>query len=593
MSAQLFEEEHKPYSRTIDLALWRRIITHARPYRAAGVGLVVAGLLVAAVDVGLPLVTARLIDLATAGADAQALLPWISVYAALFLLLAACIYAFISFAGRIATGVGHDLRVLSFERLQQLEPAFFDTRPVGWLVSRLTSDVGKVSGLMPWILLDMVWGTSLVLAIVSAMLWLHAGLALVVLTTVPALTIVSVVFQRWLLDSSREVRRTNALLTSSFNEAIAGIRTTRALTREDANLGEFQGLSSEMYRHSTRNALLAAVYLPLVLSLGSVGLGLALWQGGVAVAEGLTLGTLVAFMQYATLFSMPIQEIAAQLAQMQSAQAAAERVQGLLDTVPAIQEPVGGGLPMGPIQSVALRDVHFAYKVDEPVLRGCSLEVSAGQTVALVGPTGGGKSTIVKLLSRFYEVDQGAVLINDVDVRELSLLGLQRRFGIVLQAPHLFSGTIAENIRYGRLDATDAEISEAAAVVHADRFIARLPDGLETEVGEGGDRLSTGQRQLVALARAVLADPAIFVMDEATSSVDTETERAIQAGIDAALVGRIAFVIAHRLSTVRNADRILVVDGGRIIEDGTHEELVAQRGHYWQLLQPVGLSLTA
>ncbi len=362
-----------------------------------------------------------------------------------------------------------------------------------------------------------------------------------------------------------------------------------------------------MYRYSMQNVLQSAAYLPLVIILGSVGVGLALWRGGVSLESdlglgaGLSLGTLVAFMQYAALFSMPIQELARRFTDLQSAQAAAERVQSLLDTEPEIKDSpevvqaiaaqaarparrdvaLDGGERR--IETIEFRKVGFWYKPGEPILQDFNLTISTGQTVALVGPTGGGKSTIVSLISRFYEPTQGEILINGVDYRDRSLHWLQSNLGVVLQSPHLFSGTIAENIRYGRLEASDEEVRAAAKLVNADEFILDLEDGYESEVGEGGGRLSTGQRQLISLARAVLADPQIFIMDEATSSVDTESERLIQQAIEVVLQGRIALVIAHRLSTIRSADVILVIDGGRIIEQGQHEQLLQRRGRYHTL----------
>jgi ATP-binding cassette subfamily B protein len=419
------------------------------------------------------------------------------------------------------------------------------------------------------------------------MLRLNARLALFVIAILPPLAIVSVLFQVRLLRTQRLVRKTNSKITATFNEAIMGVRTTKALVREGENLAEFQGLSGEMYGHSMKNAMLAAVYLPIVITLGSVGVGLSLWKGGVDIAggiSGMSFGTLVAFIQYAAFFYIPIQELAERFTQLQAAQAAAERIQGLLDTVPEIRDVEGAFDPGDErIAGIEFRGVSFAYKEGQPVLDRFDLSVRAGQTIALVGPTGGGKSTIVSLLCRFYEPTDGVILFNGSDYRTRRLQWLQSRLGVVLQTPHLFSGTVAENIRYGRLAATEEEVIAAARLVNADAFIRTLEKGYETEVGEGGSRLSTGQKQLVSLARAILADPQIFVMDEATSSVDTETERLIQGAIETVLEGRISFVIAHRLSTVRSADRILVIEKGRIAEEGSHEELLRRRGHYYNL----------
>ncbi|MEQ8850859.1 MAG: ABC transporter ATP-binding protein [Phycisphaerales bacterium] len=587
------------YSGALDLALWRRILGHMSPYRGRLAMLGGSGLLVAGVDVMFPMITGWMIDEAVASGVTSRLIGLGVIYAVLVVALASCVHIFIGAAGHIATGVACDLRRKGFSRLQELPFSYFDTRPVGWLVTRLTSDVGKVSNLIPWFMLDLVWGSCSLLGITAAMLWLDVRLALIVLTIVPPLIVTTIFFKRRLLASSRLVRRTNSQLTASFDECLMGVRTTKALAREEAALEEFEHVSTSMQAYSMRNALQSAVYLPMVISLGSVGVGLALWRGGVDVmaGTGLTLGALVAFMQYAGLFYMPIQELATRFTDLQAAQAAAERIQSLLDTEVEIgdsedvrarleaqtQSPktdvaIDGGDET--IREIEFRNVTFWYKPGEPVLESFDLRIEAGATVALVGATGGGKSTIVNLLARFYEPREGEILFNGVDYRDRSLHWLHSNLGVVLQTPHLFSGSIRDNIRYGRLDATNEEVEAAARLVNAERFITDLEHGYESEVGEGGSRLSTGQRQLISLARAVLADPQIFIMDEATSSVDTETERLIQNGIEAALAHRTAFVIAHRLSTICSADTILVIDQGRIVERGDHQSLLSMNGRY-------------
>ena len=557
-------------------------------------------LLIAVCEVAFPYLTGRIVDHVTL-AGSQSGLYWLGIaYLAVSVAISLGVLGFILLAGRIASGVGHDIRLATFVKLQELSFSYFDRRPVGRIMSRLTSDCDRLSRIIGWTLLDFVWAISMVVGIAAVMLYLNLALALVVLSVAPPLAVVCAYFQRRLLHSARAVRRVNGEITAAFNENIMGVRTTKALVREAENLDEFRSLSTRMYGHTVRNALDSALFVPIVIGLGSVMAGLALWYGGGRVLFGsLSLGTLITFLNFAGLFFHPIQEFARQLMEVQMAQAAAERIQRLLGTEPEIKDsaevetliqstpPVrsteialDGGCDL--IERVEFRDVTFAYD-EQNVLEGFNLEVRQGQTVALVGATGGGKTTIVSLLCRFYEPTSGAILLDGVDYRQRSLHWLQSNLGIVLQSPHLFSGTIRDNIRYGNLQASDAEVLRAAQVVNADLFIDRLKYGYDTEVGEGGNRLSTGQKQLVALARAILADPQLFVLDEATSSVDTETERLIEAGVQRVLAGRISFVIAHRLSTIRSADRILVIERGRILESGTHHELVQRRGRYYDL----------
>ncbi|TNE45801.1 MAG: ABC transporter ATP-binding protein [Deltaproteobacteria bacterium] len=601
-SEHLMDED---YQGRFDSQVWRRLLTHAAPYKRQLLGLTVSGAYLAGVETLIPYMTGQMIDEASRSGLTQSLYTYGGFYLGLQVTFAFAIWMFIMWAGQTATGVGYDLRKAGFQRLQELSFSYYDTRSTGWLVSRLTSDSSKLSNLLPWFLLDLVWGSLLILGITTAMLWLHWKLALVVMTIIPMLVGASVYFQKKLLSSSRRIRKTNSLLTSSFTEAVMGVRTSKALVREEANTEEFQDLSTDMYTYTVRNALQSAVYLPLITSIGSIGVGLALSVGGAGIAKtgamGLSFGQLITFMQYATLLYMPIQEMARRFTELQSAQAAAERIQDLLDTEPAIADSPDvqraieayakveqqDGLAMDgkphTISDVTFDNVSFAYKKDETVLQSFNLHVKTGQTIALVGATGSGKSTIVNLLARFYEPTEGTVQVNGEDYKNRSLHWYQSQLGVMLQKPHLFRGSIQENIRYGRLDATDEEIEEAAKKVNAHSFIRKLADGYKTDVGEAGGNLSTGQRQLIALARALLADPQIVIMDEATSSIDTETERIIQEAIDKVLSDRIAFVIAHRLSTIRSADTILVIQKGHVIERGSHRQLMQRKGHYYKL----------
>lgn len=580
----------------LDAGLWRKIFRRALRFKRLLVPLFVTAVGIAVCDASFAQITRWVIDGVVRDGANAAFGQYLAAYLAATFALCVGIWAFIELAGRLSHHLAHDIRHDSFDKLQELEFAFFDTRPVGWLITRLTSDCDRLARVIAWGFLDIVWGLSFVAMIAASLLVMNWRLGLIVIGVVPPLAVISKFFQRQMLLSAREIRNYNSQITASFNEAIQGVRTTKSLVREADNLAEFQQLSDRMFRAAVLNARQNALYVPIVTTLGSLAAGLALWRGGYLATEGdLSLGTLVAFIALAGQFFNPINQLAQKLTEMQGAQAAGERVMGLLETEPRIKDSpavrqrlreAAGRAPDGRparIETIEFRQVDFRYDNGPAVLQDFNLQVRAGETIALVGNSGGGKSTLVSLVCRFYEPTGGQILVNGIDYRELPLHWLQSQLGIVLQTPHLFKGTVREAIRYGRLDATDAEVEEAARLVNADGFIRGLEHGYDTQVGEGGNRLSTGQRQLVSFARALLADPQIFVMDEATSSIDTETEQLIQRGLETIFAGRISFVIAHRLSTIRRADRILVITKGRIEESGTHAGLLQQRGHYHQL----------
>lgn len=597
---QTLQEE--VFTGKIDYALWRKILVFARPYTKHFVGLGALGGIIAVYETALPIITGKVIDALRAHQQDHTpmhMLPYAIAYGVTVLLFAICIWGFIRVAGTISNWLSHDIRKAGFEKLQELPFSFYDRRAVGWLMARLTSDCGRLSGTIAWALLDIVWGSIVVTMIVAAMFWLNWKVALCVMVIVPFLILASRFFQVRLLLTNRALRKANSQTTAAYNEAIVGVRTTKTMSRESENLREFSSLTDQMYGHAYQAGLYEAMFLPVILSLVSVGIGLALWRGGVQVTLlGLSVGKLVTFIQYASFLQHPAQEVANAITRVQGAQASAERVQSLLDEEPDIKDSPqvveaiakrtprdGTAIDGGPnrIETIEFRDVSFAYKAGQTVLRHFNLTVRAGQTIALVGPTGGGKSTIVGLACRFYEPTSGQILINGTDYRQRSLKWLQGNLGMVLQQPHLFAGSVRENIRFGKLDATDAEIEQAAKLTNAHDFILQLEKGYDTPVGEGGNKLSTGQKQLIALARAIIAEPQIFVMDEATSSVDTQTEKLIQDAVERVLEGRISFVIAHRLSTIKSADQIVVIRHGEIAESGTHHELLARRGRYFEL----------
>jgi ATP-binding cassette subfamily B protein len=595
----------------MNLGLWRKLFAYARRYPRDLGWLGFFAFVTAAMEVTYPLITKWVVDdvdVAFQTGGAFSVWPYVLAYGACTICICLAIGGFIWMGGKIRTHVSHDIRRDGFENLQRLSFSFYDYRPVGWLMARMTSDCERLSNILAWGFLDLVWGTTMMIGIAAAMLVMNAKLALVVLSILPFLGWVSAKFQRRILTSARKVRATNSRITGSYNEAIMGVLTSKAFVREQANLDEFQSLTQSMYSASVLNLTQGAVYVPIVITLASLATGLALAMGGMdLLGETIAIGTLVAFMAYTRHFFDPIEQLGHWFAEMQMAQASAERILSLIDADPAIKDSPtvisalaqhsdapprtnyasdGGAAE---INEIELRQVGFAYNPASPVLSDINLTVRRGETVAIVGPTGGGKSTLVNVICRFYEPTSGQVLIDGLDYRNRSLHWLQSNLGMVLQNAHIFSGSILENLRYGNLQASDDDVIEAAKLASAHEFIMAFEDGYATQTGEGGSRLSAGQKQLVSFARAILADPQILIMDEATSSVDTETEQRIQQGITNVLAGRIAIIIAHRLSTIRNATRIVVVEAGRITEAGSHAQLMAERGHYYQLYTQQGL----
>ncbi|MBT4289218.1 MAG: ABC transporter ATP-binding protein [Deltaproteobacteria bacterium] len=577
----------------LEPAIWRELFTrYILPYQKLFLFLLFVAGLVAASEAGFTLVTRHIFDVLTSQHQEADL--WIPgfIYLALMIMLVIGVRGFIYLAGKISTRMMYDIRNDMFVHLQKLSFSFYDKHPVGWLMARMTSDCMRLANILAWGALDLFWGIPFLMGIVIVLFVLNWQLALIVLTVVPVLLVISLYFKRIILKSARKVRKTNSRITAAFNEGINGVYTSKVLVREKQNLKEFTVMTKQMFDVSVKNELQIAVYLPLILAIGSVATGLSLWFGGVKVLAGiLTLGTMVAFIKYSSSFFDPVLEIARVLTELQTAQASAERILGLINTSPeihdskAVTENLDSESPSEVIKNICFKTVSFSYGKDEKVLDQFNLNVEAGQTIALVGATGGGKSTIVNLLCRFYEPTSGEILINGIDYRKRSLIWLQSNLGIVLQTPHLFSGNIIDNIRYGNLNATEKEVTEASNKACAHNFINRMPDGYHTEIGEGGINLSTGQKQLISLARAMLADPQIFIMDEATSAVDTNTEHLIQNGLENILNERICFIIAHRLSTIRSADLILLISDGSIMESGTHSQLIARSGRYYSLYQ--------
>ena len=562
-----------------------RILKQVKPYWywVLGFILMIAGTSV--LDALFTFLGKQIVDQGILANDPARLREILTLYGGLAVVQAITVFGFIYLAGVLGERVQYDLRRKLFNHLQELSFSYFDKTPLGWIMSRVTSDSRRIAELVTWGLVDITWSILNIVTSLIFMATINLRLALIVLIIVPVMVAIAVYFKTRILSEYRRVRKLNSELTGAYSENISGVRVVKALVREKRNLDEFSEKSSNLYRAAYRAAWLSALFLPLVQLVGSLGVAAVVWYGGLqAQIDGaITIGGIQAFLSYITFMLWPIQDMARVYAEMQQSVASAERVFSLIDAEPDVVDREDASEPETLRGEVVYDDVGFYYEPDEPVLEHFSLRVREGERIALVGPTGGGKSTIVNLLARFYEPTSGEIRIGGRDYTEMTQRGIQSRIGMVLQTPHLFSGTIRDNIRYGRLDATDEEVVEAAKIAKAHDFIVDLEHGYDEEVGEGGGLLSVGQKQLISLARAVLADPDILIMDEATSSVDTLTEALIQQGMDAVMRGRTSVVIAHRLSTIKSADRILVIEDGAIVEMGSHRELIQAGGQYYDL----------
>lgn len=582
MSEHYFEEEE--FTTEFNGGTVLRIVKQALPHWRLMVTFLLCITLMSLVESYQTYLSKRIIDEGIVAGDMEMLTRLIIEYGVLVVVMALLVFGFIATAGTLGERVQYDLRKKMFERLQELSLSYFNRTPVGWLMSRVTSDAKRVGELVSWGILDVTWGITNLGFALFFMFYINWQMALIIMGMIPILVVIASLFKKKILVEYRQVRKLNSKITGSYNENITGVRVVKALRREEENLREFGHLSGGMYQASFRAAWLSALFLPAVQFLSAVGVAAVVWYGGYQFQLGtMTIGGIQAFISYITFMLWPIQEMARVYAEMQQSIASGERIFSLIDAVPEIQDEPNALDPGTLRGDIVFENVDFQYEEGKPVLTNFNLTIKQGETIAIVGPTGAGKSTIVNLICRFYEPTSGTIRITGHDYRKITLHALQSRIGMVLQTPHLFSGTVKENLRYGRLDATESEIEEAANIAGAHDFISQLEKGYDTEVGEGGVLLSVGQKQLISLARAILAQPDIFIMDEASSSVDTLTEALIQQGMERLLEGRTSFVIAHRLSTIKKADRILVIENGGVSEMGTHAELIRARGHYYQL----------
>ena len=592
-----FEEEDFTASK-FDVSVWRQLLTFLKPLRKElFLALSIASLL-AVSDVGYPLLNRYGIDTIIASGDFTGLPLFIGIYVGYMVGIGLLVFGFIHLAGKVQTHLAYFIRERAFLKLHRLPYSYYDQTPVGWIMARMTSDSRKLSDILAWGLIDLTWGLLMMVGLSIAMLVVNVKLGLIVLTALPALVFLSFYFRIKILKAYRAIRKQNSKITGSYNEMLGGAKTTKTLVLEDQNFQDFEKLTSSMRRHSVRVAIFSGLYLPSIIFVSSLSTAMVFYFGGMDVAsEMITIGTLYVFISYVGQFFDPVMNLANILARFQEAQASAERIISLIDAPIEIEDTEEVKAVYGTLYQplkenweslkgqITFEDVTFKYKNGETVLSHFNLDVKKGTSVALVGQTGAGKSTIVNLVCRFYEATSGRILIDGKDIKDRSVSWLHSNLGYVLQDPHLFSGTILENIRYGRLNATDEECMHAATLVDADHFIKTFDKGYLSEVGEGGSLLSVGQKQLISFARALLADPKILILDEATSSVDMETEQSIQKAIDVVMKDRTTFIIAHRLSTITKAHRILVLENGKIIEDGTHQILINQNGHYQTLFK--------
>jgi len=592
-----YEEEYTVEK--VNLGTWKKILKTVFDDKKSVFFLFFFAVIMGFIDMTMTLFNAYAIDNFFEKGNYETLPIFITLYVLAAFIMGFSVWGFIYQAGKIEVKTNYRLRKEAFETIQRLPFSYFDKTPQGWIMARMTSDSRRLANIISWGVVDFLWSFVIMLAILIILFIYSWKLALIISASIPVMIVLAYYFRKKILAGYRVSRKKNSIVTAAFNESFMGAKTTKSLAIEAESLREFEIKTGDLRRSTTKAILWSSIFSPIMLMISYIVLGVVMYQGSKTIITAgvalLTVGTFYIFIDYTVRFFDPVMQISRILAQFQQAQASAERIVQLIEENPAIYDTDEVVQKYGDLLnphfenwedlegSIEFKDVTFSYNDTEIILDKFNLKVEKGMSVALVGHTGSGKTTIVNLLSRFYEPTAGEILIDGKDYRTRSIHWLHKRLGYVLQTPHLFTTNIMENIRYGRLDATDEEVIEAAKAIGADAFISKMPNGYLSDIGEGGNKLSIGEKQLISFARAVLADPKILILDEATSSIDSEAEQVIQEATHKLLSGRTSFIVAHRLSTIVDADLIILLSGGKIVEMGGHKELLKLKGGYYQL----------